>query len=84
MTTLTIDDCSLFYSPVGAKRAKEIGSEWVPWFRFLSARALMRTLGGERFDLNLAWAGTVNIREAARRLDRDVKVVRVDFLLKVA
>ncbi len=43
-------------------------------------RALMRTLGGKRFDLiqALAGAGAVTIREAARRVERDVKAVHGD------
>ena len=46
----------------------------------------MRTLGGKRFDLiqALAGAGAVTIREAARRVVRDMKAVHVDFLLKAA
>ena len=40
----------------------------------------MRTLGGKRFDLIQSLAGTdaVTIREAARRVGRDVKAVHGD------
>ncbi len=45
-----------------------------------AAQALMRTLGGKRVDLihALAGAGAVTIREAARRVERDVNAVHGD------
>lgn len=49
-------------------------------YSFSSPQALMRTLGGKRFDLILvlSGAGSVTIREAARRMERDVKAVHGD------
>ena len=49
-------------------------------YSFSSPQALMRTLGGKRFDLIQALSGAapVTIREAARRAGRDVKAVDGD------
>lgn len=86
MSTLTIDVRSLSDSQGDAVQAVEAGRAQGPRYSFSSAQALMRTLGGKRFDLiqALAGAGAVTIREVARRAERDVKAVHVDFLLKAA
>ena len=86
MTTLTIDVRSLPDSLADAVQAMETGRAQGPRYSFSSAQALMRTLGGKRFDLiqALAGAGAVTNSEAARRLVRDMKAVHVDFLLKAA
>jgi predicted transcriptional regulator len=80
MNTLTIDVCSLTESLAAAARAMETGRAQGPRYSFSSAQALMRTLGGKRFDLIQALSGTgpVTIREAARRVGRDVKAVHSD------
>lgn len=80
MNTLTIDVCSLTESLADAARAMETGQAQGPRYSFSSAHALMRTLGGKRFDLiqALSGAGPVTIREAARRVGRDVKAVHGD------
>jgi predicted transcriptional regulator len=80
MSTLTIDVRSLSDGLAGAVQAMETGRVRGPRYSFSSARALMRTLGGKRFDLiqAMAGAGAITIREAARRVERDVKAVHGD------
>lgn len=80
MSTLTIDVRSPFASLADAVQALETGRPLGPRYSFLSARAQMHTLGGKRFELiqALAGAGAVTIREAARRVERDVKAVHGD------
>jgi predicted transcriptional regulator len=80
MNTLTIDVRSLSDSLVEAARAMESGKPQGPRHSFSSPQSLMRTLGGKRFDLihALSGAGPVTIREAARRVERDVKAVHGD------
>ncbi|MGA8514077.1 MAG: DNA-binding protein [Burkholderiaceae bacterium] len=77
---LTIDIASLANSLADAVQAMETGTTGKPRYSFSSASALMRTLGGKRFDLiqALSGAGPVTIREAARRAHRDVKAVHSD------
>lgn len=80
MNTLTIDVRSLSDSLAEAVRAMTSGKAQGPRYSFSSPQALMRTLGGKRFDLiqALSGAGPVTIREAARRVERDVKAVHGD------
>ena len=80
MNTLTIDVRTPSDSMADAVRAMETGRAQGPRYSFSSAKALLRTLGGKRFDLiqALAGAGAVTIREAARRVERDVKAVHGD------
>lgn len=80
MNTLTIDVRSLSDSLADAARAMESGKAQGSRYSFSSPQALMRTLGGKRFDLiqALSGAGPVTIREAARRVERDVKAVHSD------
>ena len=80
MNTLTMDVRSPSESMAEAVRALETGSGQGPRYSFSSAQALMRTQGGKRFDLIQSLAGTdaVTIREAARRVGRDVKAVHGD------
>lgn len=86
MSTLKIDVRSLAGSLADAVKAMETGQAQPPRYSFSSAQALMRTLGGKRFDLiqALAGAGAVTIREAARRVDRDVKAVHGDVQVLLA
>ncbi|OOG54873.1 DNA-binding protein [Polaromonas sp. C04] len=86
MSTLKIDVRSLAGSLTDAVQAMETGHAQPPRYSFSSAQALMRTLGGKRFDLiqALAGAGAVTIREAARRVDRDVKAVHGDVQVLLA
>jgi predicted transcriptional regulator len=82
MSTLTIDVATLADSLADAVQAMDTGTGTArkPRYSFASARALMRTLGGKRFELiqALSGAGPVTIREAARRAQRDVKAVHSD------
>ena len=80
MSTLTIDVRSLSDSLADAVQAMETGRAQGPSYSFSSAQALMRTLGGKRFDLiqALARTGDLTIREAARRVERDVRAVNGD------
>jgi predicted transcriptional regulator len=80
VSTLTIDVATLSDSLADTVLAMETGTPRKPRYSFSSAAALMRTLGGKRFDLiqALAGAGPVSIREAARRVGRDVKAVHAD------
>ena len=80
MNTLTIDVRSLTDSLAEAALAMETGEAQGARYSFSSPQALMRTLGGKRFDLiqALSGAGPVTIREAARRVGRDVKAVHGD------
>ena len=86
MGTLTINVRSLSDSLADAAQAMETGKPQTPRYSFASAQALMRTLGGKRFDLiqALAGAGAVTIREAARRVGRDVKAVHGDVQVLLA
>lgn len=80
MNTLTIDVRSLTENLAEAALAMETGQAQGARYSFSSPQALMRTLGGKRFDLIQALSGTgpVTIREAARRVGRDVKAVHGD------
>ena len=86
MSTLKIDVRSLSDSLADAVQAMETGHAQQPRYSFSSAQALMRTLGGKRFDLiqALAGAGPVTLRKAARRVDRDVKAVHGDVQVLLA
>ena len=81
MNTLTIDVRSLTDILAEAALAMETGQAQGARYSFSSPQALMRTLGGKRFDLiqALSGAGPVTIREAARRVGRDVKAVHADI-----
>jgi len=81
MNTLTIDVRSLTDILAEAALAMETGQAQGARHSFSSPQALMRTLGGKRFDLiqALSGAGPVTIREAARRVGRDVKAVHADI-----
>ena len=80
MHTLTIDVRSLLDSHSDAVQPMKTGRAQGPRDSLSSAQALTRTLGGKRFDLiqALAGAGAVTIREAARRVECDVKAVHAD------
>jgi hypothetical protein len=67
MNTLTIDVRSLTDILAEAALAMETGQAQGARYSFSSPQALMRTLGGKRFDLiqALSGAGPVTIREAA-------------------
>ena len=53
---------------------------------FASTDLLWKVLTAKRWDLLRAMTGggAMTLREAARRAGRDVKAVRVDFMLKAA
>lgn len=52
-----------------------------PRISFATPDLLMKTLGGRRWELlsRMAGAGPLSIREAARRVERDVKAVHGDI-----
>lgn len=80
MSTLKIDVQPLADVLADVAKAMETGRAQGPRYSFSSPGALMKTLGGKRFDLiqALAGVGPVTIREAARRVGRDVKAVHGD------
>jgi predicted transcriptional regulator len=86
MTTLTIDVADLSSALADMALAVETGTPRKPRYSFSSPAALMRTLGGKRFELiqALGGAGPVTIREAARLAGRDVKAVHGDVQLLLA
>ena len=86
MSTLTIDVASLSDALADAVLAMDTGTARKPRYSFSSPAALMRTLGGKRFDLiqSLSGVGPVTIREAARRVARDVKAVHGDVQVLLA
>jgi predicted transcriptional regulator len=80
MSALTIDVATLADSLADAVKAMDTGTARKPRHSFSSARSLMRTLGGKRFDLiqALSGAGPVTICEAARSAQRDAKTLHSD------
>ena len=67
---------------LGALEGKPQGT----FISFESPKLLFKVLSGNRWELLkvMTDAGPMSMREAARRLGRDVKAVHVDFMLKAA
>ena len=80
MNIITIDVCSLSDSLASAAAAMNAGMATAPRFSFATPELLWETLTAKRWELlrTLAGAGVVSIREAARRVGRDVKAVHGD------
>lgn len=80
MNVVTIDVRSLADSLADFAAAWKTGEASEPRISFESSEALWKTLTEKRWQLlkTLAGAGPVTIREAARRVQRDVKAVHGD------
>jgi predicted transcriptional regulator len=68
MSTLTIDVATLADSLADAVQAMDTGTARKPRYSFSSARSLMRTLGGKRFDQSRPQrrAGPASLRRAGQ------------------
>ena len=80
MNTVIIDVRSLADNLADFAAAWKTGQASGPRISFESSEALWKTLTAKRWQLlkALAGAGPVTIREAARRVQRDVKAVHRD------
>ncbi len=80
MNTVIIDVRSLADNLADFAAAWKTGQASGPRISFESSEALWKTLTAKRWQLlkALAGAGPVSIREAARRVGRDVKAVHGD------
>ncbi len=80
MNTVTIDVRSLADNLADFAAAWKTGQASGPRISFESSEALWKTLTAKRWQLlkGLTGAGPVSIREAARRVGRDVKAVHGD------
>lgn len=81
MNTVIIDVRSLADNLADFAAAWKTGQASGPRISFESSEALWKTLTAKRWQLlkALAGAGPVSIREAARRVGRDVKAVHRDI-----
>lgn len=80
MNTITLDVRSLTDMLSATASAMQTGRASAPRFSFASPELLWATLTAKRWELlkSLSSAGPVSIREAARRVGRDVKAVHGD------
>lgn len=80
MNIITIDVRSLADSLAASAAAMNTGKATAPRFSFATPELLWATLTAKRWEIlkALAGAGAVSIREAARRVGRDVKAVHGD------
>jgi predicted transcriptional regulator len=80
MKTVTIEVRSLKESLDDFKQVWKTGKASAPRISFESPALLFKVLTGKRWELLVALtgAGPVTIREAARRVSRDVKAVHGD------
>ena len=80
MNTVTLDVCSLADSLADFAEAWKTGQSRSPRISFATPELLWKVLTAKRWQLlkALAGAGPVTIREAARRVGRDVKAVHTD------
>lgn len=80
MKTVTIEVRSLKKSLDDFKQVWKTGKASAPRISFESPALLFKVLTGKRWELlsALTGAGPVTIREAARRVSRDVKAVHGD------
>ena len=80
MNIITIDVGSLADTLAATASAMNTGKASAPRFSFATPELLWATLTAKRWELLkvLAGAGAVSIREAARRVGRDVKAVHGD------
>ena len=80
MNIVTIDVRSLAETLGDFAQAWQDGQPTAPRISFESPELLFKTLSGKRWELlnALTGAGPMSIREAARRVQRDVKAVHGD------
>jgi len=80
MKTITIDVRPSVSTLGDFVRTAKSGKTSAPRISFDSPELLFRTLSGKRWDLlnAMTGAGPMSIREAARRVERDVKAVHGD------
>lgn len=80
MNTITIDVRTLADTLAATAAAMRTGKASGPRFSFATPELLWDTLTAKRWELlkTLSGAGAVSIREAARRVGRDVKAVHGD------
>ena len=80
MNIITIDVRSLADTLAASAAAMNNRKATAPRFSFATPELLWATLTAKRWEIlkALAGAGAVSIREAARRVDRDVKAVHGD------
>jgi len=80
MNTVTIEVASRAQSDARFIRAAQTGKSAGAYITFPSVEALWSTLTTKRWELvqSLCGAGSVSVREAARRVGRDVKRVHED------
>lgn len=77
---VTLDVRSLEETLADVAASMESGHASEPRFSFATPQLLFRLLSGRRWDLlrTMAGAGPLSLREAARRVGRDVKSVHGD------
>ncbi len=80
MNTVTIEVASRAHSDARFIAAAQAGRRQGAYITFQSVEALWSTLTAKRWELvqTLCGAGPVSVREAARRVGRDVKRVHED------
>jgi predicted transcriptional regulator len=80
MKTVTIDIRPLADTLGDLTQAWKSGKSSAPRISFASPELLFKVLSGKRWELlnAMAGAGAMSIREAARRVERDVKAVHGD------
>jgi predicted transcriptional regulator len=80
MKTVTIDVRPLIDTLGDFSQAWKSGKPSAPRISFESPELLFKTLSGERWELlnAMTGAGPMSMREAARRVERDIKAVRGD------
>ncbi|MDZ4200798.1 MAG: DNA-binding protein [Gallionella sp.] len=80
MKTVTIDVRPLADTLGDFTQAWKSGKAAAPRISFESPELLFKTLSGKRWELlnTMTGAGPMSIREAARRVERDVKAVHGD------
>lgn len=80
MSMVTLEVRSLADTLSDVAQAMETGKTSAPRLAFETPELLFKTLTGKRWELlrTMAGAGPMTIREAARRVGRDVKAVHGD------
>lgn len=80
MKTVTFDLCDLKAAGREFVRAWKTGAPQGEHISFASVELMFRVLTDKRWELirTMAGAGPMSIREAARRVDRDIKAVHSD------
>jgi len=86
MNTITLDVRTLADTLAATATSMRTGRAGAPRFSFATPELLWGTLTAKRWELlkTLSGAGPVSIREAARRVGRDVKAVHGDVHALIA